>query len=193
MGGKNIHGGAGHKKFARKHNAGGSKNNRLKVAENEYEIYGIATNMLGNNMFHCHCIDNVIRLCHIRGKFTGRSKRDNMVESGKWVLVGLRDWTDSKTENDNKKMQHSDLLEVYSEMDKHRLKECVNANWSVLENNDVTRDLCGTNEIEPGFVFGTDQDFERDKLIEEMQSSSAQRITFNVDNEMNDEIDINDI
>jgi initiation factor 1A len=188
MGGKNIHGGAGHKKFARKHNAGSSKNTRLKVSENEYEVYGIATKLLGNNMFHCHCIDNVVRLCHIRGKFTGRSKRDNMVECGKWVLVGLREWNDSKSTD--AKMQHSDLLEVYSDMDKQRLKECVNADWDILENNDITKETLGGHHDEANVVFGTDQDFERDRLIAEMESTTAQRITFNVDNE---EIDINDI
>ena len=31
-------------------------------------------------------------LGHIRGKFTGRGKRDNMLECGKWVLIGLREW-----------------------------------------------------------------------------------------------------
>jgi initiation factor 1A len=188
MGGKkNVHGGAGHKKFARKHNVNNSsKNNRLKIAEDELEKYGIATKMLGNNMFHVHCIDNVVRLCHIRGKFTGRSKRDNMVELGKWVLVGLREWKEDKSQN---KMQQSDLLEVYNDLDKQRLRECVNADWFNLENNDVTKETLGFT-ADTNIIFGTDQDFNRDRFIEEMNSAGAQRIAFQMDSE---EIDVNDI
>ena len=88
---KNTHGGSGHKKFARKHTSG-AKSNKLRISEDEGEIYAIVTKMLGNGMFHCHCIDGTIRLGHIRGKFTGRGKRDNLVESGKWLLIGLREW-----------------------------------------------------------------------------------------------------
>ena len=87
---KNTFGGSSHKKFARK-NTVGPKSNKLRVSDDEGEVYAIVTKMLGNNMFHCYCIDDTIRLGHIRGKFTGRGKRDNMVEGGKWVLIGF-DW-----------------------------------------------------------------------------------------------------
>ena len=30
--------------------------------------------------------------CHMGGKFRGRNKRQNIVEKGKWLLVGLREW-----------------------------------------------------------------------------------------------------
>jgi initiation factor 1A len=75
---KNTHGGSGHKKFGRKYTTS-KHSSRLRISENEYEIYAIATKMLGNNMIHCHCIDGIPRLGHIRGKFTGRGKRDNMI------------------------------------------------------------------------------------------------------------------
>lgn len=99
---KNTQGGSSHKKFARKFNTGGIKNNKLRVSEDEGEIYGIVIKMLGNNMFHCHCMDGIIRLGHIRGKFTGRGKRDNMVECGKWVLIGLREWDISEKSSSKK-------------------------------------------------------------------------------------------
>jgi initiation factor 1A len=188
MGGKNIQGGSSHKKFGRKYASGNSKNNRLRTSENECEIYAIATKMLGNNMFHCHCIDEVVRLCHIRGKFTGRSKRDNFVECGKWILIGLREWS-----NCDETMQHADLLEVYNEMDKQRLKESVTDNWIILDNNDVTKETLGGHIDDSDNIFGTDKDFERDRFIEEMKSSTTTKITLNIDNDLDEEVDINDI
>ena len=90
---KNAFGGNKSKGFARKHNNSSNKvNNNLRISEDEGEIYAIVTKMCGNGMFQCYCIDGVERLCHIRGKFTGRKKRDNIVSSGGWVLIGVREW-----------------------------------------------------------------------------------------------------
>jgi translation initiation factor 1A len=203
---KNTHGGSGHKKFARK-NTSGPKSNKLRISEDEGEIYAIATKMLGNGMFHCHCVDGIVRLGHIRGKFSGRGKRDNMVEGGKWVLIGLREW-DVPSEKSisiskgKEKIQQCDLLEVYSDLDKQRLKESVSEDWSVLESNDVSKVNLGTSSAysEDDFVFGTDRDFERERLIQEMKSSTAERITFRVgesteavDTSTEEEVNIDDI
>lgn len=187
--GKNIHGGAGHKKFARKYASAPKNNNKLRVSEDEGELYAIVTKMLGNNMFHCYCIDGKTRLGHIRGKFTGRGKRDNMVEGGKWVLVGLREWDKPSSVKD--KMQQCDLLEVYTDTDKHRLKESVSQNWSVLDSNDVSKTTLDTTD-EDDVVFGTERDFERDRLLEEMKNTNMERIQFNESNE-EEEVDVDDI
>jgi len=181
---KNTHGGSGHKKFARKH-TGGAKSNKLRISEDEGEIYAIVTKVLGNGMFHCHCIDGTVRLGHIRGKFTGRGKRDNMVEGGKWVLIGLREWDvpsekSSSISKGKEKMQQCDLLEVYSDLDKQRLKEGVSQNWHILDTNDVSKVKFGEVDDDDEFIFGTERDFERDRLIQEMQSSTAERITLRV-------------
>ena len=206
--GKNLQGGSGHKKFARKSNSGGSKNNKLRVSEDAGEIYAIVTKMLGNGMFHCHCLDNTARLGHIRGKFTFKGKkRDNFVEGGKWVLIGLREWDipsekSSSISKGKDKIQQCDLLEVYSDLDKQRLKESVSEDWSVLESNDVSKVNLGTSAAysEDDFVFGTDRDFERERLIQEMKSSTAERITFRVgesseavDTSTEEEVNIDDI
>lgn len=183
---KNTHGGSGHKKFARKHTSG-AKSNKLRISEDEGEIYAIVTKMLGNGMFHCHCIDGTVRLGHIRGKFTGRGKRDNMVEGGKWVLIGLREWDvpsekSSSISKGKEKMQQCDLLEVYSDLDKQRLRESVSENWQSLDSNDVSKVNVGEAAAYTGddFIFATDRDFERDRLIQEMQASTTERITLRV-------------
>ena len=193
---KNTQGGSGHKKFARKHTIG-NKNN-LRISENKGESYAIVTKMLGNGMFHCQCIDSVSRLGHIRGKFTGRGKRDNMVECGKWVLIGLREWDipSEKTSILSKgKLQQCDLLEVYMDTDKQRLKENVSENWHILESNDVTKKFTGDAVTDDNVVFGTERDFERDKLIQEMKSVTAEKITLKItnDDDVEEEVDFDDI
>lgn len=200
--GKNIHGGSGHKKFARKHNQG-SNNNKLRVSEDEGEVYAIVTKVLGNNMFHCYCIDDIIRLGHIRGKFTGRGKRDNMIECGKWVLIGLREWdtpSDKSSTTDMKKtkvkMQQCDLMEVYNEGDKNKLKETVVQNWSKLELNDVTKTNINIKTSDDDVVFGSERDFEREQLIQEMSKTNLSKITLQIGDttdDKNDEINIDDI
>lgn len=194
---KNTHGGSGHKKFGRKFTAG-AKSNKLRVSEDEGEIYAIVTKMLGNNMFHCCCIDGITRLGHIRGKFTGRGKRDNMVQGGKWVLIGLREWDISSGKPSEKaKMQQCDLLEVYSDSDKLQLKDSISENWSVLDKNDVSRDAAEGEMEEYGFAFGTEKDFERERLNEEMKSATAQKITMKIEEMggegVEEEINIDDI
>ena len=178
---KNTHGGSGHKKFARKFTCA-PKSNKLRLSEDEGEIYAIVTKMLGNGMFHCHCIDNTIRLGHIRGKFSGRGKRDNMVEGGKWVLIGLREWDvpsekSSSLSKGKEKIQQCDLLEIYSDSDKQRLRETESENWSILDSNDISKATVSESKQEDDIVFGSDRDFERQRLIEEMKSSTMERIT----------------
>lgn len=195
MGKKNVHGGAGHKKFARKHTSSGSSSNSfIRTSQDPNEIYAIATKMLGNNMFHCHCIDNKVRLCHIRGRFGGRNKRDNIISAGTWILVGLREW-----ENDSsgslKKLQQCDLLEIYSGISKERLKELEDYDWSILNANDLSKVDNTLTESEDDFKFMTDRDEEIMRLNEEMKSNTSKRITMieEQNKDEDEEIDIDNI
>lgn len=192
MGKKNVHGGSGHKKFARKHTSGGSSSNSfIRTSQDPNEIYAIATKMLGNNMFHCHCIDNKVRLCHIRGRFGGRNKRDNIISAGTWILVGLREWENSA---DSKKLQQCDLLEIYSGILKERLKELEDCNWSILNANDLSKVDNAIVESEDDFKFMTDRDEEIMRLNEEMKSNASKKITMIEENAEDDEdINIDDI
>ena len=197
---KNTQGGNRHKAFARKH-TNSKSNNKLRISQDEGEIYAIVTKLLGNNMFHCQCIDRTLRLGHIRGKFTGRGKRDNLIIPGTWVLVGIREW-DASTENDSKllksggkaKLPQCDLLEVYSDMDKERLKDSVSENWSILNSNDVSKALLGIDNDDDLINFTTENVEERARLIEEMKSNTTEKISL-TDNlyENEEEINIDDI
>jgi len=128
---KNVSGGSNNKKFARKNMAPSRSNNKLRISEEEGEIYAVVVKIFGGRMCQVQCIDGVTRSCIIRGKFTGRGKRDNTLSAGVWVLVGIREWESSTS-------QKCDLLEIYSDADKIKLQHSVSGNWQALIIQDGT-------------------------------------------------------
>ena len=118
------------KHLARKHVNGSSQqqsNKFLRVSVCKEEIYAYILRVLGNSMCMVKCVDGYERLCHIRGKFTGRSKRENALSQGTWVLVGLRQWDAnkdfaSKASKTEKNVQKCDLLEIYSSSEREKLR-----------------------------------------------------------------------
>jgi translation initiation factor 1A len=89
---KNTTGGSKTKGQARKFVNSVKQTSNLRISNDECEVYAQVTKMLGNGMCHVLCIDQQTRLCHIRGKFRGRGKRDNFIGNNSWILVGLREW-----------------------------------------------------------------------------------------------------
>lgn len=188
---KNVNGGNKHKGQARKF-ATAKPSNKLRISLDEGEIYAIVTKMLGNGMFDAHCIDNISRLGHIRGKFSGRRKRDNMVEIGKWVLVGEREWDIQSTEDKNKKQQKlkCDLLEVYNDFDKERLIDTIAVDWSILITQDITKTKESYDKSEE-IAFITEREEECERIIKEIGDSRT--ISMNINTSVNDEDWIDDI
>ena len=136
---KNVKGGSGHKSLARKGLGDNKTSNKLRISEDEYELYAQVIRLLGNGMCHANCIDGKIRLCIIRGKFRGRGKRENKIDAGSWILIGKRDWETEKPQTNDSGMADlsvvvgkCDLLEVYNDYDIERLKKSVNENWSMF-------------------------------------------------------------
>lgn len=127
---RNEGGGNKMKHLARKHVNGASQsqaNKFLRVAQCKEEIYAYIVRLLGNSMCMVKCVDGYERLCHIRGKFTGRSKRENALAQGTWILIGLRQWDAdkefaSKATKTGKKIQKCDLLEIYSASEREKLR-----------------------------------------------------------------------
>lgn len=121
---KNVAGGCNGKKVARKHTNKGK--NELRLSKTSDEKYAIVKKLLGNTC-DVICDDGVNRRCIIRGKFTGRNKRDNMLDNGTYILVGMREWVDegsgsgSRT-NEDKNVKYCDLLEVYNSMERDILR-----------------------------------------------------------------------
>jgi hypothetical protein len=117
-----------------------------------------------------------------------------MVDIGKWVLIGLREWDINSSRGEKEKIQKCDLLEVYSDSDKERLKESVAENWNLLEANDLSK-INKTDFVEEddSFQFVTDKDLEREKLILEMKEETSKKIIFTSLENEEEEVDIDDI
>jgi hypothetical protein len=176
---RNLTGGNNNKKFARKHASGNVNKSsmKLRISEDEGELYAVTTKNLGNNMFHAIDLSGTTYLVHIRGKFSGRGRRDNTIAAGVWVLIGLREWSNSTPDKNGKaKLQQCDLLEVYTEMDKNRLKDSVNENWQVLEENDPTRINKDDRNLDDEINWQTDKEAEKERLLAEINSGTAAKI-----------------
>jgi len=162
----------------------------LRLTEDESEVYAVVMKNLGNGMCHVLCMDNKMRLCHIRGKFTGRRKKENIIKVGAWVMIGLREWEAGKVFD--KKLENCDLLEVYDDSDKDRLKATLpSLNWHIFNAHDTTKSSTGRAE-EDDFEFMDERTAEyRDLIQQQMQSSTAAAVsTITMDNE---EINVDDI
>ena len=186
---KNTSGGNKAKGFARKSFVKGS--NVLRVSENEFEVYAQVTKILGGS--NCHVIDaeGTSMLCHIRGKFRGRGKRDNLLGTNTWVLVGLREW---EKEPSTGKLMNCDLLEVYGNYDKERLQNSVTSvNWNsfVANDNKIGSVIIDTSEE---VLFTTEESQEYEALIEmqlQQEKAGTKIATISMDDE--EKIDIDDI
>ena len=136
---KNVNGGK-HKNQARKHMI--ETNKKLRIKADELEMYATVLTKLGGNKIEVFCMDGKKRLCLIPGKFSNR-RRDNMIEKGGWVLIGLRDWETPK------ERENCDLLETYTDIEKKKLINTINENWSIFLPKTVEDDVVHfTNDYE---------------------------------------------
>ena len=179
---KNTTGGSKTKGQARKF-ATPKQSNILRVSLDECEVYAQVTKLLGNGMCHVLCIDGFTRLCHIRGKFRGRGKRDNLIGSGNWLLVGLREWEIGK--DISSKLQNCDLLEVYNNFDKEKLKNTVRINWAPFIANDNALNNVDKGTGDELFEFTDEKVDEYRELIENQISNTKVSSIVEDDTEIN--------
>jgi translation initiation factor IF-1 len=142
---KNLAGGCNGKKVARKHTTKGK--NDLRLSKSSDEKYAIVTRLLGNTC-DVICDDGVNRRCIIRGKCTGRNKRDNMLDNGIYILVGMREWVDEggrSRQTDEKNIKYCDLLEVYNSMERDILRRTHNIFSSLKDESGNKYDNANTN------------------------------------------------
>jgi translation initiation factor IF-1 len=153
---KNDTGGNKGKGLARKHvnaaKCGGAK--LLRMATDEAEKYAVVSKMLGNGMCYVRLLNGSAsdKLCIIRNKFKGRGKRDNILDSGSWVLVGLREWAS--------KQDTCDLLEVYNDGERERLlknEPCFKGVANIVNSNSNSNsNIVNSNNSNSGSVQFTD-------------------------------------
>ncbi|KAK9716331.1 hypothetical protein RND81_06G226000 [Saponaria officinalis] len=91
------------------------------VFKEDGQEYAQVLRMLGNGRCEAQCIDNVKRLCHIRGKM----HKKVWIAAGDIILVSLRDYQDEKADIILKYMSdEARLLKAYGELpDNVRLNE----------------------------------------------------------------------
>ena len=156
------------KGFARKSFV--KKDNELRISQDPAEVYAQVTKIYGGKMCQVTTIDGTEMLCHIRGKFSGRGKRDNFIGNGTWMLVGKREW---EKEGDGK-LLNCDVIEVYNDNDKTKLKNNITSvNWSRFINND-NKMVGGEDDEAPelGFSFGDEKTQEYQAIIEAQMKAS---------------------
>jgi translation initiation factor 1A len=186
---KNTAGGNKAKGFARK-NTNTKSEAKLRLSENENEKYAMVEKMNGNGMCDVLCIDGVIRLLHIRGKFRGRGKRDNVIDKSSWLLIGIRDYESVK----EGKKQNCDLLEVYNDNEKSKLRNTITTiNWSIfIAKENINNNNNNDNEFEDdGIKFMDEQEQEYMELIEKQHKEQSETITATQEDEK--EIGLDDL
>jgi initiation factor 1A len=186
---KNVSGGNKSKGFARKNLV--KKDCSLRTSEDEAEVYAQVTKILGGAMCHVSLLDGTQMLCHIRGKFRGRGKRDNFIGNGTWLLVGKREW---EKEASDGKLLNCDVIEVYNDADKTKLKNnLTSVNWSSFIINDTKMVGSDETETDGGIIFADEKTQEYQQLIESHLESAQSGKSNVITTDDGDIIDVDDI
>jgi hypothetical protein len=189
---KNVSGGNKSKGFARKNFI--KKDNALRSSEDQDELYAQVTKIFGGTMCEVISIDGTNMLCHIRGKFRGRGKRDNFIGNGTWLLVGKREW---EKEASKGKLLNCDVIEVYNDSDKIKLKNNITTvDWSLFITNDTK--IIGSasseyKETDLGIVFTDEKTQEYQELIQTQVAAAQAGRSVIITTDDGDIVDVDDI
>lgn len=96
------------KKIQRRRGDNFMNKKREMIWKEEGQEYGIITKVLGDSRMECECMDNVRRICHIRGKLHRRV----WMSLGDAVLISVRDYQDEK----------GDIIHKYNQDEMNLLK-----------------------------------------------------------------------
>lgn len=151
------------------------------------EQFACVSKMLGNGMCHVICGDQRPRICIIRNKFRGRSKRDNTISTGSFVLIDIRSW---ETVSDTK-IQKCDLLEVYNKSEMDRLIDTVKFDWTIFKGIGTKDEDKSTIENDNGFEFTDTNTTELEQNIrDDTKTAMDQSVSLG---DCDEAIDIDDI
>jgi translation initiation factor 1A len=183
---KNVSGGNKSKKVARKNVNNESSNVRqLRLIEENGECYAIITKIHGGGTVEAVCYDGKTRLCIIPGKFKGRGRSSNRVETGKWVMVGIRDW---EVRSDGS--QKCDLLHVYSDGEKDKLLSRSDIDFahliSVMKlSGDNKKNMSTDDDDDDGITFSNSKNIKYEEIISENDKNNTvvlvKEDAFNID------------
>lgn len=201
---KNTCGGKKAKGLARKNiNAAADANNpnsssgggALRVSTSEHEIYAQAIRVLGGQRATAVDLHGRQVMVYIPGKFRTKNRRDNFIAPNTWLLLGVRDWETPKKDA----LPTLDLIEVYKEHEKQRLRSTVTTvDWSLFLVNDAKSVATGTaTALESDVIFSNEIDEEvpvvKRKPAADATESSYSSSAFVFRDELGNEISVEDI
>lgn len=114
-------GGNKSKKVARKNvsqGGGGGHTNDVRKAADASEMYAAVIKIFSSQRCSVLGADGNTYQCTIRGKFLKNKRSGEGLVNGAWVLIGFYDW---EVRSDGSKK--CDLLEIYSNLEKDKLKQ----------------------------------------------------------------------
>ena len=159
---KNSTGGNKSKKQARKtaiQNQQPAK--EIRKAKEDGEMYAAVSKMFGGKECEVMCLDHKLRRCVMRAKFMFRGKAENNLSVGTMILVGLRDWEVRHTGS-----ERCDLLEVYSQSEKERLKQSEACDFTAINT------LISGSNIKEDEVFSNFHTMEEEDEVEETKTET---------------------
>ena len=124
-------GGNKSKKVARKNvsQGGGGHTNDVRKAADASEMYAAVIKIYSSQRCSVLGADGNTYQCTIRGKFLKNKRSGEGLVNGAWVLIGFYDW---EVRSDGSKK--CDLLEIYSNLEKDKLKQLELRHLSALLN-----------------------------------------------------------
>jgi translation initiation factor IF-1 len=176
---KNRTGGNKTKGFSRKGQSSNGRAENLRLPTCELEQYGCVTKMFGNGMCEIYLNDNTRLIGHIRSKFSGSKKRNNLITTFSMVMVGLREWENP--------IKNCDILCTVDDNEIEQIKQFPQINISNLMQMKLSNESHGFKEKDNGdnIVFTNDIDSE----ILDVKPQNSQKFDLGI----MDEIDVDDI
>ena len=166
---KNSTGGNKSKKGARKNinSNGGGNSQDVRRATDPSEMYAAVTKIYSSRRCDVTGADGNIYQCNVRGKFL-KSKRggNGGLAVGVWILIGFYEW---EVRGDGSKT--CDLLEIYSSIEKDKLKQLESHNLAAIMN---IGELAGT-ENEFTFSKFKEDDEKPEQNVVAQQNVAAQQ------------------
>ena len=120
-------GGNKSKKVARKNLSYGGGSQDVRKATDASEMYAAVTKIYSSQRCSVLGADGNTYQCTIRGKFLKNKRSSEGLVNGAWVLIGFYDW---EVRSDGSKK--CDLLEIYSNLEKDKLKQLETRHLAVL-------------------------------------------------------------
>ena len=111
-------GGKKSKKVARKNVGGGGGTQDVRKAADASEMYAAVIKIYSSQRCSVLGADGNTYQCTIRGKFLKNKRSGEGLVNGAWILIGFYEW---EVRSDGSKK--CDLLEIYSHLEKDKLKQ----------------------------------------------------------------------